>query len=171
MKIELKQFSYKRQLILQNIRLEMGGQDKISISGENGSGKSTLLNLICGKLKSDIEIEGLPSMGYYGKEAHLNSEWTLADHRVLFDQELNLSRFHTLIEVLNFENFRNVKIKKLSQGNKVKAHLIFVLSLDRMLYILDEPTENLDKASIAGLANFIEKSDYQFIIVSHDKFF
>ncbi len=49
--------------------------------------------------------------------------------------------------------------------------MAFILSLNREIFILDEPTENLDNVSVDYLSNFIRQSDKRYIIVSHDRHF
>lgn len=167
----IKSFSFNREVILQDIKLNINEKEKLSISGRNGCGKSTLLNIISGKLKGDMEIKYSLSMGYYGGHISLNKDWSLANHRDLFKNELLLDVFQQLMSGLGFESFFRTKIRNLSQGNIVKAHLAFILSLDREIFILDEPTENLDDVSVKYLSNFIRQSDKRFIIVSHDYHF
>lgn len=171
MVIHIKNFSYGKEVVLQDINLNIKEKEKLSINGRNGCGKSTLLNIICGKLKGNIEIKNPLSMGYYGRHISLNKDWSLANHKDLFKNELLLDVFQQLVSGLEFKSFYNTKIRNLSQGNIVKAHIIFVLSLSREIFILDEPTENLDNISVGYLSNFIRQSDKRYIIVSHDRYF
>ncbi|MBT0550932.1 ATP-binding cassette domain-containing protein [Riemerella anatipestifer] len=171
MLIHVKSFSYNKEIVLQDIILNVKEKEKLSISGRNGCGKSTLLNIICGKLKGDIEIKNSLSMGYYGGHISLNKDLSLANHKDLFKEELLLDVFQNLVFGLEFKSFYNTKIKNLSQGNVVKAHMVFILSLNREIFILDEPTENLDNVSVDYLSNFIRQSNKRYIIVSHDRHF
>lgn len=168
MVIHVKDFSFDKELVLQDVNININEKEKISIGGRNGCGKSTLLNIICGKLKGNIEIKNPISIGYYGGHISLNKDLSLANHKALFKNDLLLDVFQQLLIGLEFKSFYNTKIRNLSQGNVVKAHLIFTLSLDREIFILDEPSENLDSKTVGYLSKFIRQSDKRYIIVSHD---
>lgn len=169
--INIKSFSYGKETVLQGISLNIKEKEKIFIGGKNGCGKSTLLNLICGKLNGNIEIKNPLSMGYYGGHISLNKDFSLANHKDLFKNELSLVILQQLVSGLEFKSFYNTKIRSLSQGNIVKAHIAFILSLNRELFILDEPTENLDHVSVDYLSKFIKQSSKRYIIVSHEQSF
>ncbi|MHA6697644.1 ATP-binding cassette domain-containing protein [Chryseobacterium sp. A321] len=172
MKIKVSKFKYGKNSIIENLDLEIRNNDKIAIEGKNGIGKSTLFNLIVGKNKSKIEIENPKNYGYFGKDSNLNLESTLEKEVRLFDKEINFEKYGRLVEGLNFDKFKNKKIKNLSQGNQIKAELIFTLSLkSKEMFLLDEPTESLDRESILFLSNYIKESSQIFIVISHDKEF
>ncbi len=58
-----------------------------------------------------------------------------------------------------------------SGGEKMKARLRTAFTAPADVYLLDEPTNNLDKEGIAMLEAFMEKSQAAFILVSHDRAF
>jgi pleuromutilin/lincosamide/streptogramin A transport system ATP-binding/permease protein len=61
--------------------------------------------------------------------------------------------------------------EKLSGGEIAKKILLPIISSDADLFILDEPTNNLDIDGLNMLENFITKSNKAFLIVSHDRAF
>jgi ATP-binding cassette subfamily F protein 3 len=61
--------------------------------------------------------------------------------------------------------------EKLSGGEIAKKILLPIMSSDADLFILDEPTNNLDMDGLNMLENFIDKSNKSFFIVSHDRAF
>lgn len=172
MKIEVKHFSFKEDTIISDLHLEISENQKIAIFGRNGVGKSTLLNLMIGKLRSDMKIIDLKSYAYFGKKSQINLHSTLKFEANLFKSELDFSIYKELLSGLGFEEFENKKVNKLSQGNKIKAELIFILSLaHKDLFILDEPSESLDEKSVDFLGNFIKESSKTFVVVSHTRSF
>jgi ATPase subunit of ABC transporter with duplicated ATPase domains len=58
-----------------------------------------------------------------------------------------------------------------SGGEKMKARLRTAFATSADVYLLDEPTNNLDKAGIEMLETFMKKSQAAFILVSHDRAF
>ncbi|MFA6430324.1 MAG: ABC-F family ATP-binding cassette domain-containing protein [Candidatus Paceibacterota bacterium] len=61
--------------------------------------------------------------------------------------------------------------EKLSGGEIAKKILLPIISSDADLFILDEPTNNLDIDGLNMIENFITKSNKAFLIVSHDRMF
>jgi ATPase subunit of ABC transporter with duplicated ATPase domains len=61
--------------------------------------------------------------------------------------------------------------EKLSGGEIAKKILLPIISSDADLFILDEPTNNLDIDGLNMLENFVGKSNKAFLIVSHDRAF
>ena len=65
----------------------------------------------------------------------------------------------------------HLESEKLSGGEIAKKILTPIMSSDADLFILDEPTNNLDFDGLKMLENFINKSARAFLIVSHDRAF
>ncbi len=61
--------------------------------------------------------------------------------------------------------------ENLSGGEMAKKILLPIMSSDANLFILDEPTNNLDIDSLKMVENFVLKSNKAFLIVSHDRTF
>ena len=59
----------------------------------------------------------------------------------------------------------------LSGGELAKRVLEPILSSDASLFLLDEPTNNLDDDGLRRLEDFIKKSSASFLIISHDRKF
>ena len=69
------------------------------------------------------------------------------------------------------EKILNQKIKNLSGGQKTKLRLAECLSKKANLYLLDEPTNNLDLMTREWLENYIETNVENLIVISHDRYF
>jgi len=63
------------------------------------------------------------------------------------------------------------KFEELSQGEIAKKILAPIISSDAGLFLLDEPTNNLDIVGLNKVEHFIGSSAKSFIIVSHDREF
>ncbi len=69
------------------------------------------------------------------------------------------------------KNSLNKKIKMLSGGQKTKLRIAECLAKKADVYLLDEPTNNLDLATREWLENYINSNLENLIIISHDRYF
>jgi ATPase subunit of ABC transporter with duplicated ATPase domains len=63
------------------------------------------------------------------------------------------------------------RLGELSGGQQVRVGLAGVLASRFSLYLLDEPTNNLDLAALELLEEFVAGADATFVLVSHDRAF
>ncbi|WP_372680441.1 ABC-F family ATP-binding cassette domain-containing protein [Desulfosarcina sp.] len=69
------------------------------------------------------------------------------------------------------EETRQLKMKELEGGDKVRVLLAQALFGNPDILLLDEPTNHLDHKSIAWLEDFLARSENTVIVVSHDRHF
>jgi len=62
-------------------------------------------------------------------------------------------------------------VAELSGGQQVRVGLAGILASRYQLYLLDEPTNNLDLRALDLLAEFVAATDATFVVVSHDRAF
>ena len=72
---------------------------------------------------------------------------------------------------MNKETSSHVKIKHLSNGDKVKTVIGAALWMLPHILILDEPTNNIDRDGLAALADAIREFDGGIVIITHDEQF
>jgi ATPase subunit of ABC transporter with duplicated ATPase domains len=63
------------------------------------------------------------------------------------------------------------RLRELSGGQQVRVGLAGVLASRYALYLLDEPTNNLDLEALERLEAFVRTADATFLLVSHDRAF
>ena len=85
-----------------------------------------------------------------------------------YNFESNLS---FILAGLNFDEPLDKKIKELSGGEKMKILLAAMLLSNDDIFLLDEPTNNLDIEAITWLEKYLKSLNKQMIIVSHDEEF
>ena len=69
------------------------------------------------------------------------------------------------------ENINDRTVGDLSGGQQTKLALASILVAQYDVFLLDEPTNNLDIAGIEALQKFIRESKAGFLIISHDRSF
>ena len=148
---------------------------KITLMGQNGAGKSTILEMITGSLKAnDGSIYVDPSLVIaYAKQVipREKMELTMREFfaecftETIYDID---KRIDNVLEVVNLKASHDKKIKDFSGGQQARLLLASALIQDPDLLILDEPTNNLDKAGIEHLTQFLIMYDKTCIVISHD---
>ncbi len=155
--------------------------EKIGIVGKNGVGKSTFLNLLTGELaptSGEIERGETVVFGYYkqsGIEFNANDTVIEAVQKIAETVTLADGKSVPVTTFLNYFLFpppmHNVKIEKLSGGEKRRLYLLTVLMKNPNVLILDEPTNDLDILTLNVLEEYLKGYPGSVIIVSHDRFF
>ncbi len=155
--------------------------EKIGIVGKNGVGKSTFLNLITGNLhptSGEIERGESVVFGYY-RQSGIN----FRPDDTLIDAVQDIAEVVTLADgkrvpattFLNYFLFppsmHNIRISKLSGGEKRRLYLLTVLMKNPNVLILDEPTNDLDILTLNVLEEYLKGFPGTLIVVSHDRFF
>ncbi|MEG1892742.1 MAG: ABC transporter ATP-binding protein [Bacilli bacterium] len=160
--------------------------DKVSIFGESGQGKSTFLSLFCRfydikddqYLVDDSISSKVPDIAYISQEKELFDlsikENLCLGKRITTEQLHEYLNEAGLMEWINsLENGIDTVVGKkgikLSAGQKQRLNIIRGILLDKEIYILDEPTFNLDSISEEKIYNMIKKylKDKTCIIITH----
>lgn len=162
--------------------------DRIGFIGPNGSGKTTLMKIIVGEVEPDsgeIVIGQTIKIGYYTQEIVSNPEAGIA----YMDPKLKVIEYiRNTAEYVNtteglvsasvmLERFlftpelQYSPISKLSGGEKRRLNLLRVLMEAPNVLILDEPTNDLDIATMQILEDYLDSFRGIVITVSHDRYF
>jgi ABC transport system ATP-binding/permease protein len=174
-----KQFDEK--IIIDNFSYIFKRKEKTGIVGMNGSGKTTLLNLITQKLAPDsgtVSAGETIQFGYFTQDGiKVDDNKKVIDVvkdiaesiKVGKDVSLTASQF---LQYFNFpHNTQNDFVRKLSGGEKRRLYLLTVLMKNPNFLILDEPTNDLDIATLNVLEDFLSDFPGCLIVVSHDRYF
>ena len=169
---------FKQQLWQTPISFQLKSGDRLRIEGANGSGKTTLLKLITGQLQPQ---EGnLTRMEF--TYVYLNQEYSIIDNRnSILEQAYafnnrNLPE-HEIKIILNRYLFPasewDKSCRKLSGGEKMRLAFCCLMISNNTpdMFILDEPTNNLDIQSIEIITATIKNYTGTVIAISHDDYF
>lgn len=166
-----------RPLWKEPLSFQIRSGERICIEGLNGSGKTTLLNLISGIL-SPTEGKMITS-GF--SHVYLDQEYSIIDNRLsVFEQLEQFNRIwkeHEIKTILNRFLFPygtwNKPCGNLSGGEKMKLSLcsLMVGTNTPDLFILDEPTNNIDIRNMEILTSVVNDFKGTLLVVSHDRYF
>lgn len=150
--------SYGRTTALAPMTLTIPRGRIIGLLGPNGSGKTTLIKLMNGLLvptSGQILIDGFAPgvetkkrISYLPERTYLTSSRKVSDLLEYFNDfydDFNPKRAMDMLGTLGIDS--NASMKSLSKGTKEKVQLIFVMSREADLYILDEPIAGVDPAA------------------------
>ena len=154
--------------------------ERIAIVGRNGSGKSTLLKILLGLEKpSSGEIKrGEVSIGYFDQARNV-----LDDDKSLIETFCPNGGDHVLVRGRNMhvygylknflfpKEFLDKKIGVLSGGEKNRVALALLFTKTYDVLVLDEPTNDLDIATINILEDYLQSFEGAILLVSHDRYF
>ena len=144
--------------------------------GVNGAGKSTTISILCGLLKKDsgtVLVNGIETdkagaqtkrmLGVVFQDSVLDKPLTVKENLMsraalygitgkAFDK-----RLMELVEILDFDEFLNRPVGKLSGGQRRRIDIARALLHRPEILILDEPTTGLDPQTRQLIWNVIEK--------------
>ncbi len=160
------------------LNLSIFSGERIRLQGDNGCGKSTLLKLITGVLQPTggemLRNEALNIL-------YLDQEYSCIDNELTVYGQLEACNSkkpeHELKMLLNRFLFTSStwdkKCGSLSGGEKMKLALCYLIVCENApdMIIADEPTNNIDIASMDILATVLKSYKGTLLIVSHDEQF
>ncbi len=160
------------------MNFEIRSGERIHIQGINGSGKTTLIRIILGEKQPDTGIIDCT----YVKTVYIDQDYSLVlnDYTVyemaqkynthfLSEGEIKIRLSRFLFHLEFWDKF----CCTLSGGEKMRL-LLCCLAINNQapdLFILDEPTNNLDIENITILTQAINEYRGTLLVISHDKNF
>ena len=166
--------------LFRNMNLSLRAGQCTGVVGRNGVGKTTLLRLCLGEL---APAEGTATVGkrvvfnYIDQSRmQLDGKGTVMDEvsdsgeMVSFGNQTLTARAY-LRRFLFDESRVKERVDKLSGGERARLLLAKVLRRGGNVIILDEPTNDLDLASLRMLEEALADFDGTILVVSHDRYF
>lgn len=182
MKIKINNLvkKYHQKTVINNLSLELDC-GIYGLVGPNGAGKSTLMNILSGLISfnsgtiendefSFLSNEYYQKFGYLPQYNALYPNFTCVEflkYLSVLKEVDELKRIDEVLRLVNLEDKKNIKIKKLSGGMKQRLSIAQVLLNDPKFILLDEPTAGLDPRERIRLKNILSQlSKDKIIIVS-----
>lgn len=153
--------------------LDLHGPERIALIGRNGSGKTTLLRTVAGELEPvageatvHVPLRFLPQ-----RLDVLDDELSVAENVARFAPGATNNRIRARLARFLFRGARADQLAAtLSGGERFRAALAALMLAEPapQLLMLDEPTNNLDMASVRQLTTALESYEGALIVASHD---
>lgn len=169
------------KVILKDFYYNFSRYEKMGIVGANGTGKSTFIKLLLGLQKPDsgrFVVGETVRFGYFSQDGIQFDEQdkvidAVRKHAEFID--LGGGRHLTAMQFLGHFLFPPSRqqdyIYKLSGGEKRRLQLCTVLMKNPNFLVLDEPTNDLDIATLQILEEYLQGFKGCVIVVSHDRYF
>ena len=170
-----------KKVILNNFYYNFSRFEKMGIVGGNGTGKSTFIKLLLGIEAPDsgrFVVGETVRFGYFSQEGMNFDERdkvidAVRKHAEFIDlgggRHLSAMQFltHFLFPPARQQDY----IYKLSGGERRRLQLCTVLMKNPNFLVLDEPTNDLDIATLQILEEYLQDFKGCVIVVSHDRYF
>ena len=170
------------RVLLDKFNLVLNDGDKCAMIGEEGNGKSTLLKLIYNEelVENYVEFSGKiirnnSQIGYLAQELGAEEK-----AQTIYEFMCELPLFFELTPQELSEAARKLKLTmelfyseqkmgELSGGEKIKLQLARLMLMRPDVLLLDEPSNDLDIASLHWLEEFINEAEIPVLYISHDE--
>jgi ATP-binding cassette subfamily F protein uup len=154
--------------------------ERLGVVGRNGTGKTTLLRAIRGEIPpadGEVVLGKNTKIAYFDQHrADLDDAASIfdnvSDKRSRIDLGGGSIEVRSYLERFLFDPYKQRQpVGSLSGGERARVALAKMLSRGANLVIFDEPTNDLDVATLSALEELLIEFDGCAIMVTHDRWF
>ena len=146
------------RLLFEGMTFSLGVGEAALVTGPNGSGKSSLLRLAAGLLRPAAgTIERGAKIAYLGEQAALDAHLPLA-RALAYWAKIDgapAGAIDAALAAMGIAGLAHVPVRMLSTGQRRRAGLARILLSDAAIWLLDEPGNGLDDATLELLTSLI----------------
>ncbi|URW91246.1 energy-coupling factor ABC transporter ATP-binding protein [Lacticaseibacillus paracasei] len=179
------QYPTSKADVLKNVSLQMESGRVYALIGENGGGKSTICSLIrgfiphlfkgeltgettvFGKNVAEVSLgENAKKIGYVaqnpftqisGATESVFEEVAYGLENLGVDRDSIMERVNNVLEIFHIDDLASLNPTELSGGQKQRVALASVFAMDPDLFIVDEPTSQLDPVGTKDVFEIVSK--------------
>ena len=168
------------RVLMQGFDLSLTKGERVGIVGANGAGKSTFLKAVMGQVPA---TSGVITVGSTIKIAYLDQARSGLDPKKSIAENVapGLDKIdfagermdtRSYLERFLFEpSIQKQPVHSLSGGERARVLVAKMLLQPASLLILDEPTNDLDVATLSALESMLVEMDGTALVVTHDRYF
>ena len=171
---------YGDRIIFENMDFALPSGGIVGVIGPNGAGKTTLFRLITGQERADsgqLHIGETVQLGYVDQSRETlvgeNTVWLEVsggeEELELGERKVNSRAYLARFNFLGAD--QQQKVGTLSGGQRNRVHLAKVLKEQANVFLLDEPTNDLDVHTLRALEEGLENFAGCVVVISHDRWF
>jgi len=171
--------AYGDKLLCEDLSFHLPPGGIIGVIGPNGAGKTTLFEMIVGKTQPDsgkFTLGETVQLSYVDQARVMDTDKTLldliADGRDVLkigDREINAREYISKFNLSGKDHIKPLNI--LSGGEMNRAYLARTLQAGGNVWLLDEPTNDLDVYTIHALEEALLDFAGCAVVISHDRYF
>jgi cobalt/nickel transport system ATP-binding protein len=174
---------------LEKIDLDIAPGERLSLVGPNGAGKSTLLHILDSlyvPTEGEMDVDGIRVTKKTAPQATMRAGLLFQDpddqifmprvwDDVAFgpvnmglDESEVKRRVDRSLSLAGVSEYAERVPHHLSFGEKKRVAIAGLLAMDPGIFLLDEPTANLDPAGRRALVNVLNSLDKSMVLATHD---
>lgn len=171
---------YGSRQLFDKFSITLQRKSRVGLLGTNGSGKSTLIKVLLGDLEPDSGLvkraDNLKAAYFEQSRSALNLDETLlkavcpqGDHVKFQDRFVHVRSY--LDRFLFSSDQIQTPLRKFSGGEQARVLVARLMLQEANILVLDEPTNDLDVATLDILQEQLESFEGSILLVSHDRYF
>ncbi|TVQ75623.1 MAG: ABC transporter ATP-binding protein [Phycisphaeraceae bacterium] len=171
--------AYDGRVLFRDLDVSLGAGDCLGLLGPNGSGKTTLIRVLTGEIKPDagevVRSDPQPRIAVFSQHRRefppdmlLRTALSPVSDRVHFrGQAMHVTAWSR--RFLFRDEQLQQPISSLSGGELARIHIARIMLEPADVLVLDEPTNDLDIATLETMEEALEDFPGALILVTHDR--
>jgi len=170
--------SYKKNVVVKNVSLEIMSGQIVGLLGPNGAGKTTTFYMIVGLIAADhgnilldqknltktpIHIRAKQGISYLPQEPSIFRKMDVSENIISILELRNLSKkkikleLENLLQELNIQHIRKNAAISLSGGERRRVEIARCLANKPKFILLDEPFAGIDPIAVIDIQKIIKQ--------------
>ena len=170
--------SYKKNIVVKNVSLEIESGQIVGLLGPNGAGKTTTFYMIVGLIAADhgnilldqknltktpIHIRAKQGISYLPQEPSIFRKMDVSENIISILELRNLSKhqikleLESLLKELNIQHIKKNTAISLSGGERRRVEIARCLANKPKFILLDEPFAGIDPIAVIDIQKIIKQ--------------